>query len=255
MEQKIISDFEVHWRMRAAPEISPSKQGEARSFLQPLFKRLGQANEPMHILDVGCGDGVHAVALAKAGLGAHYYYGIDLSAEAVRFAYRRIRAMQEARAKFQIGDTLSLPYRSHSFDVVFSYGVIAYTGAPQVALDEMMRVCKPGGLIGVWLYPKIEGMAGAIFKFTRLVCRRLGRQLSKIIVYIIVPLLPFLPVRSGINLFNATWQQCVEVVEVNLLPEVLDFYTLEEILRWFRRRQMKIQWIDPDRPVTVWACI
>lgn len=99
------------------------------------------------------------------------------------------------------------------------------------------------------------GMGGAMFKFTRLVCRLIGRQFSKVIVYLIVPLLLFLPVRSGINLFNATWQQCVEVVEVNLLPAVLKFYTLEEVLEWFRRRQMRIQFIDPDRPIAIWACV
>lgn len=255
MAQKVQSDFKEHWHEHAALEISPSKQAEARAFLRPLFERMEQAVEPMHILDVGCGDGVHAVALAKAGLGAHCYYGIDLSTEAVRLTHGRMRAINEARVKLQIGDALSLPYRSHVFDNVFSYGVLAYTGALETALDEMIRVCKPGGLIGVWLYPEMKGLGGTLFEFTRAVCRRLGRRLSRIIVYMIVLLLPILPVRSGVSLFNSSWRQCVEVVEVNLLPEVLEFYTLEDVLEWFHRRDMEIEFIDMDRPIAVWARI
>jgi SAM-dependent methyltransferase len=254
VKHKVLSDFKAHWHKHAASEISPSKQAEARAFLRPLFERIEQAVEPMRILDVGCGDGVHAVVLTRAGLRTHRYCGIDLSTEAVRSAHGRMCAMEdETRAKLQVGDVLSLPYRSHGFDVVFSYGVLAYTGTPETALDEMIRVCKPGGLIGVWLYPKMESLGGKIFEFTRAVCHRLGRRLSKIIVYMIVPLLPILPVRSGVNLFNATWQQCVEVVEVNLLPEVLDFYTLDDVMEWFHRRDMEVEFTDMDRPIAVWA--
>ena len=57
----------------------------------------------------------------------------------------------------------------------------------------------------------------------------------------IVPLLPVLPVRSGVNLFNSTWRQCAEVVEVNLLPSVLDFYGADEVGSWFRRRGLRHQ--------------
>lgn len=160
MEQKILLDFEVHWREHSAPEISLSKQGEARAFLRPLFERMGQANEPMRILDVGCGDGVHAVVLAKVGLGVYHYFGMDLSPKAAASAQGRMRALNGARAEFQVGNALSLPYHSHSFDIVFSYGVIAYTGEPEAALGEMVRVCKAGGLIGVWLYPKVGVWAG-----------------------------------------------------------------------------------------------
>jgi ubiquinone/menaquinone biosynthesis C-methylase UbiE len=253
MDQKILSDFDIHWRKHAAREISLPKKAKARDFLRLVLERMERCAEPLRILDMGCGDGVHAVVLAEADLGEHCYYGIDISTEAVKLAQGRIYSIDQAKAKFQIGNAVSLPYRSDSFDVVFSYGVIAYTGAPQKALDEMMRVCKPGGLIGVWVYPKIDGTAGALFDFTRAVCHHLGRRFSKIIVNIVVPLLPILPVHSGINPFNATWQQCVEVVEVNLLPEVLEFYTLQDVLEWFSRRRMKIQSVDPREPISVWA--
>jgi ubiquinone/menaquinone biosynthesis C-methylase UbiE len=253
MGPKTRSDFEKHWSEQTTLDISLAKQAEARAFLRPLYERMTQSNDPMRILDVGCGDGVHAVVLTKEGLGGHRYYGIDLSSEAVKLAKRRVSELDWTGAEFQIGDALSLPYCSQSFHVVFSYGVVAYTDAPEVVLNEMVRVCKCGGLIGIWLYPKMDGLAGTLLESTRAVCRCLGRRLSKIIVYMIVPLLPLLPVRSGINIFNSTWKQCVEVVEVNLLPEVLEFHTLENVLHWFQKRQLEIQLVDPDRPIAVWA--
>jgi SAM-dependent methyltransferase len=244
--------FDIHWGKHTIPEIAPTKLIEARSFLKPVYEKVRNTSAKLHILDVGCGDGVHAVALAKDGFCSHYY-GIDLSLKALRIARKRVGALGLTNANFQVGDARSLPYPSQSFDIVFSYGVISYTGMPEIVLNEMMRVCKLEGTIGVWLYPKLSSLGGSIFSFTRSICRLLGRRMSKVIVYAVIPLLPILPVRSGANLFNATWQQCAEVVEVNLLPEVLEFYTLEDVLAWFRKRQMKIQFIDPKRPIAVWA--
>lgn len=245
--------FEAHWQTHKAPEISTSKLAEARAFLGPLRRRMQQATEPMRVLDMGCGDGVHAAVLSEEGLGQHRYYGVDLSVNAVRLARSRMRTRGSTVTDFQAGNALSLPYRSGVFDAVFSYGVIAYTGKPEMALDEMVRVCKPTGLVGVWVYPKAGGLAGALFGLTRALCRRLGRRGAKMIVHAIVPFLPVLPVRSGVNLFNSTWPQCVEVIEVNLLPEVLEFYSAEDVLSWFSDRAITVDFVDSERPVAVWG--
>ena len=253
INQEIRSEFERHWKKHEINDLSLSKYAEASGFLQFLIDHARESEKTLRILDVGCGDGIHAVALVETVSDKFSYWGIDLSAEAVKMANRRMNALNEARARFQAGDALSLPYESCSFDAVFSYGVLAYTGAVGRALDEIVRVCKPGGLIGIWVYPKMGGVKGAIFDFTRKVCRIFGGRLSKVVVWIIVPFLPILPVRSGVNLCNSTWNQCVEVVEVNLLPELLEFYTSEEIQMWFSDRQLKTVYIVQEIPVALWA--
>ncbi|MBI5952677.1 MAG: class I SAM-dependent methyltransferase [Chloroflexi bacterium] len=247
------SEFEEHWQTNVLPEIGVSKLTEARSFLQIAFKQIEKSKRPVRILDVGCGDGVHTAVLAQAEVGPFTYSGMDVSLEAARLASKRPKMHSEHMFNFQTGDALLLPYCSNTFDVVFSYGVIAYTGSPEDAIDEMVRVCRPGGLLGIWLYPKMEGIVGSLFEFTRFLCRRLGRRWSKIIIYPIVLMLPVLPVRSGINLSNSTWQQCIEVVEINLLPEELGFYTLKDVLGWFSKRNLDVRFIDKERPIAVWA--
>lgn len=44
-----------------------------------------------------------------------------------------------------IGDTLHLPFPGEVFDAVFSQAVLEHVTDPQAAVDEMIRVLKPGG--------------------------------------------------------------------------------------------------------------
>jgi len=241
------ADFERHWASHRGDAVSAAKAEEARGFLRPLFDHLRRSPSRIRVLDVGCGDGVHAAVFAENGF-PHRYCGVDLSHGALVTARRHA----ERGASFQAGDVLRLPYRTASFEAVFAYGVLAYTTAPQQALDEMIRVCTPGGLIGVWVYPKPSGIAGVLYRTARALCRT-SPIAAKVLVFLIVPLLPVLPVRSGVNLFTSTWRQCVEIVEVNLVPTVLDFFSQEQVLDWLRDRGLAVQYVDPERPIAVWA--
>ncbi|MGE4062696.1 MAG: class I SAM-dependent methyltransferase [Rhodospirillaceae bacterium] len=50
-----------------------------------------------------------------------------------------------------LGDMHQLPYPDKSFDVVLSSWVLNYSNQPQLAVDEMCRVCVDGGLIAIGL--------------------------------------------------------------------------------------------------------
>lgn len=56
------------------------------------------------------------------------------------------------------GDMHALPYADRSFDIVISGWVLGYSRDPQTAVNEMLRVTKPGGLIaiGVSYNPKAD---------------------------------------------------------------------------------------------------
>ena len=89
------------------------------------------------LLDVGCGCGWSSFCLAKAG---YHTTGIDLNACAFEPPTTDNLSLLE-------GSALELPFKDSSFDIVTSYQCIEHIPNPKAALHEMMRVCKPDGVI------------------------------------------------------------------------------------------------------------
>jgi len=92
------------------------------------------------VLDVGCGAGRHAQALAAAGARA---VGLDLSAGLLR------RARQVTRGPLVRADMRRLPIRPRSMDLTVnlftSFGYFASDHQHQSALSEMLGTVRPGG--------------------------------------------------------------------------------------------------------------
>lgn len=93
------------------------------------------------LLDVGCGDGQTALAVA-----GNDSFGIDRSHEALRSA-RLSGLSRVARA-----DTLALPFASNAFGVVLAADLLHHIGDLDVAFAEMVRVLRPDGLLVAWWY-------------------------------------------------------------------------------------------------------
>ena len=99
--------------------------------------------EGRDVLDVGCGDGVYALAAARAG--AHVT-GLDRSTEAVSAA--RARAESEGlTVDLQVGDAGALSFPADRFDVVLAVTVLCFVEKPAQAVAEMARVLRPGGVL------------------------------------------------------------------------------------------------------------
>jgi ubiquinone/menaquinone biosynthesis C-methylase UbiE len=96
------------------------------------------------VLDVACGPGIVACALATR---AKHVTGIDLTPAMIEQAQQRQRAQQLENLTWHIGDVLSLPFP----DACFSMAVTRYSFhhflEPQAVLAEMLRVCQPGGTV------------------------------------------------------------------------------------------------------------
>jgi SAM-dependent methyltransferase len=99
------------------------------------------------VLDVGCGTGVLAAAVAHAG--AQEVVGIDASAPYLDHA-RRHRARPNVR--YELGDARRLAFEDASFDAALSSLVLdVLPEAGQVAA-EMRRVTRPGGVVASVAY-------------------------------------------------------------------------------------------------------
>lgn len=101
------------------------------------------------VLDVGCGTGV--VAITAARLGAKVS-ALDLSPALVEHA-RQNAAIANVEVTLQEGDAEALPYPDQSFDAVLSQFGHMFAPRPQIAIQEMLRVLKPGGVIAFSTWP------------------------------------------------------------------------------------------------------
>jgi ubiquinone/menaquinone biosynthesis C-methylase UbiE len=96
------------------------------------------------ILDIGCGAGQTLLACAQAGRQA---FGIDYDFEALQLGQNLRVPAALARASGE-----ELPFRSASFDFVYSRVALPYMKIP-VALAEIARVLQPGGRVWFTLHP------------------------------------------------------------------------------------------------------
>lgn len=101
------------------------------------------------MLDVGCGTGVVAITAAKLGLDCT---GIDLSPVLIEHAQKNA-SIAGVQVKFEEGDVELLPYPDHTFDAVLSQFGHMFAPRPQIAISEMLRVLKPGGIIAFSTWP------------------------------------------------------------------------------------------------------
>jgi SAM-dependent methyltransferase len=110
------------------------------------------------VLDVGCGTGV--VGLTAARLGARVT-GVDLTPELIARA-KENSALMGVAADWRQGDAEALPLPDASFDFVVSQFGHMFAPRPDVAVREMLRVLKPGGVIAFSTWPP-EMFVGRMF--------------------------------------------------------------------------------------------
>jgi ubiquinone/menaquinone biosynthesis C-methylase UbiE len=97
------------------------------------------------VLDVAAGSGNTALSAARRNCEA---VGIDYVPALIERARERAAA-ERVPARFEVGDCESIPFADGAFDVVLSvYGSI-FAPRQEVAAAELLRVCRPGGKIGM----------------------------------------------------------------------------------------------------------
>lgn len=111
------------------------------------------------VVDIGCGAG--RASKVAADMGA-VVKGIDATPQLIEHARELL-----PEADFSVGDIEDLPYGDSEFDVVFAANIIQYAENRIAAMNELKRVCKPGGHIiaGLFASPdkvKFSSLLGAI---------------------------------------------------------------------------------------------
>lgn len=102
----------------------------------------------IRVLDVGCGPGSLSVGLAEA-VSPGELRGVDVEPGQVEMAARAAAERWLGNAEFSVADVRDLPFGDGSFDLVHCSDTLAYVPDTGAALEEMKRVLRPGGVLGL----------------------------------------------------------------------------------------------------------
>jgi SAM-dependent methyltransferase len=132
------------------------------TFLTPLGPRLVDAcgiGPGLRVLDVAAGTGNAAIPAAQRGANVT---ASDLTPELLDAGRARADAAG-VTLEWVEADAERLPFDDGSYDVVMSAIGVMFAPHHQAAADELVRVCRPGGTVGLLSWAP-DGMLGALFR-------------------------------------------------------------------------------------------
>lgn len=143
----------------------------------PVFERGRQAAIAAaervggEILEVGVGTGISLPGYSSR----NRIVGIDLSAEMLRKAQRRVTEFGLSNVRLDVMDAENLSFADASFDVVVAHYVVSTAPHPEAVLDEFVRVLRPGGEIIILSRVGAEaGLRRVVEEMLQPIVRRLG---------------------------------------------------------------------------------
>jgi ubiquinone/menaquinone biosynthesis C-methylase UbiE len=107
------------------------------------------------VLDVAAGTGNVAIRAAEAGA--------DVVACDLEPAQLEVGRAEAPEVQWVEADATALPFGDGEFDAVTSAAGVIFAADHRAAADELVRVCRPGGTIGLITFTP-EGMAGDFFR-------------------------------------------------------------------------------------------
>ncbi|HEX2978576.1 MAG TPA: class I SAM-dependent methyltransferase [Candidatus Babeliales bacterium] len=132
------------------------------------------------VLEVGVGAGTDFLQWVRAGAKA---YGIDLTSEAIENVSHRLMHEGLLPYDLQVADAENIPYPDNSFDLVYSWGVIHHSPDTVRCLGEIIRVCRPGGVIKLMIYHRYSLFAFYRYLLTSAFIGKPFRSLRDVLFY------------------------------------------------------------------------
>lgn len=147
--------------------IADSDAGLAKLF--PPEELIGK-----RVIDIGCGSGLPALSMLRAGAG--HITCVDIDPDSVETA--RILLSRHAPHDAWSVEIKSVFDLEGTYDIVYSWGVLHHTGDMWPAIDKAASLVRPGGLLAIALYAKTP-MCG-FWRSEKRLYRRLPRPLQAV---------------------------------------------------------------------------
>ncbi|PUA34389.1 MAG: hypothetical protein B9J98_00670 [Candidatus Terraquivivens tikiterensis] len=141
MSMKVYDVVRRYWNEQGAQIYDRINWINREKMKETLLKYLGIDKKGV-ILDFGTGTGFLASILAEAGY--KKIIGVDINEHMLHIAKEKLAGYS---VKLVQGDGLHLPIADNSIDAVVSRWVLWVMPNPERAIEEMVRVTRPGGVI------------------------------------------------------------------------------------------------------------
>ncbi|MFJ3877797.1 class I SAM-dependent methyltransferase [Streptomyces sp. NPDC090077] len=136
----------------------PAVATQVVAALGPALVEACRVTDGDRVLDVAAGSGNASIPAALAGGDV---VASDLTPELLAVGRREAEA-RGAVLSWQEADAEALPFEDATFDTVMSCVGVMFAPHHQAAADELVRVCRPGGTIGLLSWTP-EGFIGQMF--------------------------------------------------------------------------------------------
>jgi len=105
------------------------------------------------ILDAGCGSGTIPFLIADKVGTTGAILGVDIAHAMIARCNEKLKATGFTNLQFEYGDVEQLGYPANSFDRIYASSILPWLTNPQAALRHWFELLKPGGWIGLTVWP------------------------------------------------------------------------------------------------------
>ena len=154
MSIKTITELEAFWNEFQSDY--ESRLGQTMSLFNYSLIHMLKVKSASNILEIGCGPGLGTLALLRRledeNNKTASVTACDLSPAMISCARKRL----PDAISLQVANNLSLPFNNSSFDRVMAGMNLNLVPEPETVLNEIYRVLKPGGRMGVSVWGRPE---------------------------------------------------------------------------------------------------
>lgn len=164
MSDQEVSIFQKIWSQGNYHKLAAEHQSASEQLVAEAGVRAGQK-----VLDLACGSGNTAIAAARRRARVT---ATDVVPAMLDVTRRRVEAEELEGVEYHVGDSSpTIAFPDEAFDVVLSTFGASFFPDHQQVIDEMLRITRPGGTIGVALWSE-AGLASDFY--------RAGQALNKV---------------------------------------------------------------------------
>ncbi len=239
-----VNNFSFEWNQHRTTQLDSYNHNHISR--DTFFDKTGFSNRDLKgklVLDVGCGMGRFMEIAADNGAAV---IGIDLSL-AVEAA--RENLTHRKNCHFIQADIFHLPFKSKTFDTIFSIGVLHHTPDTKKAFLMLPPLLKKSGKIAIWVYGENTFRPYDYFgRYWRQITSRLPKRLLYVLSHFAVPLYWTYKIPFFGNLLNILMPYSTDPNWHWRVLDTFDWYspkyqwkhTYPEVVDWFETAKLKV---------------